>query len=77
MTSQTINNLLVEFESLTEIEKGQMSDQITIELSIIEDFCEAAKEIIHRETQKIQNVPENLRRTISGNNQLDENPQEL
>lgn len=76
-TSQAINGILEEFESLPEIEKGQVSDQITIELSIIQDFCEAAKAKIERETRKFKDIPERIQRDVSGKCQVDGNQQSL
>lgn len=51
-TTQAINSILEEFEGLPEIEKAQVSDQLTMELSIIQDYCEAAKLKIERDTKK-------------------------
>lgn len=50
--SQHVQNLLEQFESLPEIEKGQVSDQLTIELTIVQDFCEAAKIRLEKERRE-------------------------
>lgn len=42
-TSQTVSKLIEDFDALDTFEKGQVSDQLAVELSIVMDFCEAAK----------------------------------
>lgn len=51
-----IHKLLEDYEALPEIEKGQVSDQLIMEITIVQDTCEVAKIRFSREEnrEKIQ-----------------------